>query len=65
MQGMGSDQQAMAMSVSMKLMQAATSDCFSDCVTDYRSPALSAGEKSCIENCSARFFTAAELMTAV
>ena len=63
--GGGPDQNAFAMQISFKIMNAALSDCFGDCAQDFRSPSLSDAEKTCLQNCTARYFSSAELMSAV
>ena len=41
MQGGGNQQQMMGMMVTMKIMNNALNECFTDCVNDFRSPDLS------------------------
>ena len=38
------------------------SGCFEDCVTDFRSNAMSEGEKTCLSNCAARHAGIQELI---
>ena len=38
----------------MKMFMGTMKNCFSDCITDFRTDALNSNEKSCLSNCTKR-----------
>ena len=54
-------QEAMAR-MEMKMQFATIKHCFTDCINDFRDDALSAREKTCLQNCAARDLGAFQAM---
>ena len=55
------DVNEMSMQISFRMMNDTMSQCFKDCVNDFRSQQLSAGEQQCLKNCATRSFGALSL----
>ena len=56
MQGMPGDMNELSILMSFKMMGNTMTDCFGECITDFRSGDLSNNEKVCLKNCSSRSF---------
>ena len=53
------------MQMEIKTQNQVLASCFTDCVQGFRDDALSAGEKSCLQNCTLRSFGTIELFTGI
>ena len=53
------------MQMEIKTQNAVLASCFTDCAQSFRDDALSAGEKSCLQNCTLRSFGTIELFTGI
>ncbi len=58
-------QDEMAQMASMRMMFGFIKTCFNDCVVNFNSPDLAAGEKTCITNCTVRMGKSAEAMAMI
>ena len=56
------DVNEMSMQVSFRMMNDTMKDCFSTCVTDFRSGELNSSEQTCLKNCATRSFAALTLL---
>ena len=56
------DMEAFEMKTMMKMQMSLMSDCFEDCVQNFRDGAMTSGEKTCIQNCAKRTGATMQLM---
>ena len=55
--GGGVNTDEMSMQISFRMMNDTMKDCFSTCITDFRSSEMSQSEQTCLKNCAVRSFS--------